>query len=334
LGAVWTQNTFQFIVCDGGTMNDHLVEDPTFFNKYMGEWVHVTGVFKSGEYIRLYENGDLVAEEISSVPTALSYSSNSLVIGRRSSQTQSEWDGMIDEVRVSSKALSTAEVQAEYNRGSYTHDITVAFKADLQSGNLISNSADTSFTISEQAYGATNPIENLEEGDKIIVKEVVSGTEYIAQGDIDTISTSTGAVTVTSWDSGSTFPTSGFTTAATVYKWQMEEINISDFLTNGETELEDIVFKKVSDVEGILWVDDLSKSTAAYNPDTTYLEGVQYVQYKVIFSKWDDNPYLDLYLSEVNIDYSSGPTMDQLMRHGKWFNSSGEEQPFWWVGEN
>jgi hypothetical protein len=331
LGAIWTGDKFQFVVCDGGTIADHTVEDETFFTKYLGEWVHVTGVFKSSEYIRLYENGELVAETTSGVPSSIVYSSNDLIIGRRSSQSQSEWDGMIDEVRISSKALSTVEIQAEYNRGDYTHDITVDFKADLQSANLISNSSDISFTISEQAYGATDPIENLSIGDKIIVKEVVSGTEYIAQGDVDTLTASTGAVTVDAWDSGSTFPGSGFTTSATVFKWQMEEINISDFLTGGEVYLDDIAFKKVSDVEGLLWVDDLTKATAAYNPDTTYLEGVQYVQYEAIFTKWDDNPYLDLYLSEFTVDYSSGPTMDQLMRHGKWFNSSGVEQPFWWV---
>jgi hypothetical protein len=281
----------------------------------------------------LYENGELAVENTTSVPSTLAYNGMNMRIGSRS-DASSYWDGMIDEVRISSKALSNSEVQAEYNRGSYTHNITVDFKADLQLANLISNSGDTSFTISEQAYGATNPIENLSTGDKIVVKETVSGTEYTAQGDVDTLSTSTGAVTVDAWDSGSTFPGSGFTTSSTVFKWQMEEIDISDFLTDGETDLDDLAFKKVSDVEGILWVDDLSKSTAAYNPDTTYLEGVQYVQYEAIFTKWDDNPYLDLYLSEVNIDYSSGPTMEQLMRHGKWFNSSGEQQPFWWVSGN
>jgi hypothetical protein len=333
LGAVWTDSKFQFIVCDGGTMADHVVEDETFFTKYMGEWVHVTATFKSNEYIRLYENGELAVENTTSVPSTLAYNGMNMRIGSRS-DASSYWDGMIDEVRISSKALSNSEVQAEYNRGSYTHNITVDFKADLQLANLISNSGDTSFTISEQAYGATNPIENLSTGDKIVVKETVSGTEYTAQGDVDTLSTSTGAVTVDAWDSGSTFPGSGFTTSSTVFKWQMEEIDISDFLTDGETDLDDLAFKKVSDVEGILWVDDLSKSTAAYNPDTTYLEGVQYVQYEAIFTKWDDNPYLDLYLSEVNIDYSSGPTMEQLMRHGKWFNSSGEQQPFWWVSGN
>ena len=56
------------------------------------------------------------------------------------------------------------------------------------------------------------------------------------------------------------------------------------------------------------------------------------MQYQPIFTKWDPNYNLDLYLSEVEINYSSGPTMEQLMRHGKWFSSSGVEQPFWWVG--
>jgi hypothetical protein len=26
--------------------------------------------------------------------------------------------------------------------------------------------------------------------------------------------------------------------------------------------------------------------------------------------------------------------MEQIMRHGKWFNGSGEQQPFWWVNQS
>ena len=39
---------------------------------------------------------------------------------------------------------------------------------------------------------------------------------------------STGAITVQAWDSGSTFPTSGYTVGATVFKWQREYFDISD----------------------------------------------------------------------------------------------------------
>ena len=75
-----------------------------------------------------------------------------------------------------------------------------------------------------------------------------------------------------------------------------------------------------------IWYDDVRAGE-----ELAYLDDAQYIQYQPIFTKWDDNPLLDLYLTEVSITYSSGPTMEQIMRHGKWFNSSGEEQPFWWV---
>jgi hypothetical protein len=55
----------------------------------------------------------------------------------------------------------------------------------------------------------------------------------------------------------------------------------------------------------------------------------RYIKYRFIYmtSKYGVSPYL----SSVNIQYDSGgPGMDQLMRHGKWFDE-GTQQPFWWV---
>jgi hypothetical protein len=212
-----------------------------------------------------------------------------------------------------------------------THPIIVDFKADLQSSNLISSSSDKSFTISEQGYGTIMPIKNIDVGEKIVVKENVGGIKYIAQGDIATVNTGTGAVTVNSWDSGSTFPSGGFTINSTVFKWQREYIDIRYPLDEDINAITNLTFRKTTDVPATFWIDDMKKATYSsdYNASSfSTIEEVQYVQYQPIFTKWDNNPLLDLYLSEVDITYSSGPTMDQIMRHGKWFNGSGEKQPF------
>jgi hypothetical protein len=234
-------------------------------------------------------------------------------------------------------ARTADEIRQAYEVGRRTHPITIDFKADLESGNLITGSTDLSFTISEQDYGTTDHIENIDVGETIVVKENYGGTEYFAQGEVVTVNTSTGAVTVSSWDNGSTFPTSGFTANAIVYKWQREYVDIRYPLDEDINGINTLTFRKASSVGTKFWIDDTKRAT--YSSDyagTSFetIEGVQYVQYRPVFSTWDDNRELDLYLSEVDIEYSSGPTMDQIMRHGKWFNSSGEEQPFWWVGEN
>jgi hypothetical protein len=230
------------------------------------------------------------------------------------------FDGSLDEIVVSNTARSATEIYESYNIGKRMLQPEIKFKADLQSSNLIANSGDTSFDISETAYGTTDDIENLDIGDKIIITE----STYKAQGTVDTVNTSTGAVTVNSWDSGSTFPSGGYTTSANVFKWQKEYIYTSQVDEEYLTSLDQITM--ITSGQANIWYDDVRAGE-----ELAYLEQAQYIQYQPIFTKWDDNPYLDLYLSEVNIDYSSGPTMDQLMRHGKWFNSSGEKQPFWWV---
>jgi hypothetical protein len=515
-------------------------------------WYYVTITTNSTES-QAFLNGQLVATGSGEDP-----SFESVRIGTRYTNS-SYFAGQMDEVRISNTIRSADEILQAYEIGKRTHSVTVDFKADLESSNLISSSADTLFTISEQDYGTSEYIENIDVGEKIIIKETDSGTEYFAQGDVATVNTSTGAVTVNSWDSDSTFPSSGYTTGATVFKWQREYVDVRYLLAEDIDSISNLTFKKITDTVATFWIDDIRKASYmtdydastlesdylysssdtdliayypmdetsgstvndiarenngtaagttivdAYNnkgrnfagdgsgdiidcgsstdleptteltvsawvyaesgPDaqgrtalskydydsaetdngwnfgatwTTdefnfrvygptnggsvaesnffannlntwvhmvgvfdgsnfiklYKNGVligtdavdvpayidytedssliigrrsvetqsywdgsidevriydraltadevsllydatstRYVQYQAIFTKWDNNTGLDLYLTEVEITYSSGPTMDQLMRHGKWFNSSGVEQPFWWVG--
>jgi hypothetical protein len=84
-----------------------------------------------------------------------------------------------------------------------------------------------------------------------------------------------------------------------------------------------------------IWIDDLRSSTGYLNnsvgEEITFTEASQYIQYKTIFTSWDSN--VTPYISQVQLDYEAGgPTLEQLMRHGKWFDSGGAKKGFWWVG--
>jgi hypothetical protein len=217
----------------------------------------------------------------------------------------------------------------EYIIGQRSYTFNVSFKANLSTVNTVDNLDDTTFVIDERTYGAEESIENLNIGDRIVISE----EEYRAQGVVESLDTQTGEVTVKQWEEGSTVPTEGFSENCKVYRWQKEYITLKDVLPE--------------DREGISY---FSLDTPQGEDSYTYfknfkvieytdfslfesIEDIQYIQYKVVLSRKD----LDIspFLREVEIIHSvPGPTMDQVMRHGKWFNSSGEEQSFWWVGEN
>jgi len=55
----------------------------------------------------------------------------------------------------------------------------------------------------------------------------------------------------------------------------------------------------------------------------------RYLKYKFILLTAKDG--ISSSLSSVNIDFESGgPEMDQVLRHGQWFNE-GSKQNFWWI---
>jgi hypothetical protein len=320
----WTYNTdgkMYMGVWSGGQCN---VEPD------LNQWNHLAIVY-DGIGVKCYKNGKVVSSNSS---VTFSLSSSALQIAK-AQINEDYFKGSIDEVRISNTSRLADDIRQAYEVGRRTHPINVYFKADLESSNLISSSSDTSFSISEQDYGTTDHVENIDVGEKIVVKQNVGGTEYIAQADLATVNTSTGAVTVSNWDTGSTFPSGGYTINATVFKWQREYIDVRYPLDEDINGITRLTFRKTTDVPAIFWIDDAKKATYSsdYNASSfTPIEDIRYVQYQPIFTKWDSNPDLDLYLTEVDIDYTVGPTNEQLMRHGKWFNSSGVEQPFWWVG--
>lgn len=92
--------------------------DTSFFTDHLTEWTHVVGVFKGGQYLRLYVNDSMIEEDSTSVPANIGYSAINLSIGARAdNSTQGDWHGQIDEIRVYDRALSAEEVSALYNSG-------------------------------------------------------------------------------------------------------------------------------------------------------------------------------------------------------------------------
>jgi hypothetical protein len=106
-----------FIIYDSGGASA-TASDTNFFTNHLTQWAHVVGVFKGGQYLRLYVNGSMIEEDITSVPASIGYSAINLSIGARADNgTQGDWHGQIDEIRIYDRALSAEEVFALYNMG-------------------------------------------------------------------------------------------------------------------------------------------------------------------------------------------------------------------------
>jgi len=286
---------------------------------------------------KMYIDGKLNAQGATYSGTNPLATSTETWIGKTPYSDRFPFFGTIDEVRVDNTARSADQIRQAYEVGLRTHNITVTFGAGLASGNLITGSGDYSFSIDATKYGLPALGSELYVGDKVVVKENYDGTEYIAQGTVSAVTASTGAVTVSSWDSGATFPSGGYTVNADVFKWQKEYISVKNRTISTQVDATNLLTFRLNDGnEGRnIWIDDLRSSTGylknSASEAITFASNAQYAQYKAILTSWDSN--VTPYISQVQIDYTaSGPTIDQLMRHGMWFDSSGAKQNFWWVG--
>jgi len=226
--------------------------------------------------------------------------------------------GSIDEVRVSNSARTADEIRQTYEIGRRTHPITIDFVAKGDAGNLITAtsttaSTDYSFTVDATTYGLSNKGSKLYIGDKIIVKENYNGTESIAQGTVTAVTASTGAVTVATWDSGSTFPDQGggtyaYTTNANFFKWQREYFDIRGSLSTQRDAITRLTYRITDGSQGAnIWLDDI-RSTGDYltnpiNSIITSSTNSRYFQFRALFSSWD--PTVSATLSATTIDYRS-----------------------------
>jgi hyaluronoglucosaminidase len=85
----------------------------------LGEWLHVASVFAPDQFLRLYIDGELVAEMVEgggvNIPSTAFSNSAELWIGRQfSSSSTFHFPGLIDEVALYDRALTADEIQLHY----------------------------------------------------------------------------------------------------------------------------------------------------------------------------------------------------------------------------
>ncbi|GAI47429.1 unnamed protein product, partial [marine sediment metagenome] len=151
-------------------------------------------------------------------------------------------------------------------------------------------------------------------GDKIIVKENYDGTEYIAQGLVTAVTASTGAVTVSSWDTGSTFPSGGYTVNATVFKWQREYWDLFDISPNDKDAITKINFRILDASQGFtFWLDDIKRAgpyltDPSPSGDNVSSTDQRYMQYRIILSTTDTKVTPNVSQVTVNYTINNRPT--------------------------
>lgn len=99
---------------DAAELGSAAAKDTVPTSTYFGQWHHIAGVYSiSGDYCRLYVDGVMKAE----VPAVgqLQYAGADLVIGNFYAQTNEDFDGGIDEVRIWNVARSEQELNDHMN---------------------------------------------------------------------------------------------------------------------------------------------------------------------------------------------------------------------------
>jgi hypothetical protein len=288
------------------------------------EWHQITFVAE-GTNQKLYVNGEFIGERSGTIDLSWAqYAQIGAAYGTTvrgyAANGWSYYNGYLDEVRFDTVARTTEEIRGNYEagRGTRSQSITIDFAAKLNSSNLIANSGDTSFTVNGLILGMSQPASNIQPEDVIIITENFNGTEYKAQGTVDTVNPATGAITVTSWDAGSTFPTGGYTQHANVAKWQREYLDFNKLTLDEYIDATTfLTFRFTNGSEGRnIWLDTLQTSSGSLTDPTGSVPTStvdRYIQYKAIFTH--NNPTISSALEAVSLDYTVNyppdlPTLD------------------------
>ncbi|MCK4553039.1 LamG domain-containing protein [Candidatus Pacearchaeota archaeon] len=103
--------------------NSSSAYNDAFFAENLNKWTHVLGVFKPSQYVRLYVNGVLIAEDTSDIISEIAYTTVPLRIGMRADTTsQGMWNGSIDELAIYNRSLSASEISTLYQAGRFMHN--------------------------------------------------------------------------------------------------------------------------------------------------------------------------------------------------------------------
>jgi len=232
----------------------------------------------------------------------------------------SYFTGYIDEVRVDDTTWSAAQIRQMYEAGARqkSFPITISFGAKLDSANPVTNSSDYLFTIDATHYQLPQKGSNVFAGDRIIIKENVDGTTYIAQGIVSTVTATTGNITVQSWDAGSTFPAAGFTNQADVFKWERQywDAEKTTGISNSNFAITNMNLHVTNGNEGrIIWVDNLqARDNALTDPTGSIPTSTtqQYFQYRTIFMNSDSDQSAALESVTLNYTVNEPPAEPSL----------------------
>jgi hypothetical protein len=82
----------------------------------------MAGVFKPGQSVALYADGEKVSEDTTSIPSAVGLSGVFKIGARADNTTQGHWDGRIDEVHVIGRVLTQAEIEGVMERSGQAQD--------------------------------------------------------------------------------------------------------------------------------------------------------------------------------------------------------------------
>ncbi len=224
--------------------------------------------------------------------------------------------GTIDEVIALNRALSADDIRQAYEYGRRTHPITIDFVSKPQAA----YSSGTSVTILNP-WGTTNLTDTLKVGDTIIFKENVGGTETIGQANVTAVANTSSTYGTVTVDAAPSFPSGGYTTNATVFKWQREYFDLAGSLTTHRDATTRLTIRVTDGSQGAnIWLDDF-RSNSNYifdnTPDSfdtstgvgTYSSTSitstlnRYFQYRVISSSWD-TPVAPQ-LTSVSLNYIS-----------------------------
>ncbi len=264
----------------------------------------------------IYVNGNRL-----SISEILPLSISTYGIGDGCLDDISSFTGEITNVRVSDLEKSQEQIFRFHGLENRKYVLKPQFKANLQNDTQLQSLDDLSFSINQMPFGASNYIVSLNKGDMI----VISQDEFQAQGMVKELDRETGLVVLSNWEQESTIPSGGFTSSAKVGKWESIYISSKDFLNTAIVGNE--IYLKYEGDKAIRDIKFLSGFKSGESISSVF-SGTPYIKYRLIFvsSIYDFSPYI----STVNIDYeTSAPSMDQIMRHGQWFNEEGK-QPFWW----
>lgn len=327
-------NGFRFKLNDGSgllTLMDRGSTNYIYTSKplRLNEWTHVVGTADASG-LKIYING--VLDVANTTPYGTTTTTSPLYIGTYGNLQY--FTGDIDEVRISNKARSADEIRQAYEVGLRTHNIKVQFRAKLDPSNLVTGNSDKAFTVDATQKGLRNKGSNIHIGEKIIIREKNSSGEYLAQGIVNSANEDTGAITVNSWDNISTFPAGGFTTKADVFKWQKEYLPIKGRTVNTHLDQSKLLTLRVSNKydSNDIWIDNLSATeypVPTYPQNISFTNSYRFFQYRGVLTTTNRN--ITPIVRQVQLDYTpEGPTMEQIMRHGKWFGDN-QKQPFWWA---